>query len=93
MAKLTIYVNRAVRCSAAKQMLSSYQIDHDVVDVETSPEAVAFLESQGRDIQHYPLPQFYVGNTLAWDNGFKDIVNLTVQEINQRVEEINAANP
>lgn len=93
MAKLTVYVNRAVRCSAAKQMLTTLEIDHDVVDIETSPEAIEFLESRGRDIKHHPLPQFYVGQTLAWENGFKDIVNLTVEEINQRVEEINAANP
>ena len=93
MAKLTVYVNRAVRCSAAKQMLIALGIDHDVVDVETNPEAIEFLESQGREIKYYPLPQFYVGETLAWENGFKDIVNLTAQEINQRVEEINAANP
>lgn len=93
MAKLTVYVNRAVRCSAAKQMLLTYEIDHDVVDVETTPEALAFLESQGRDLAHYPLPQFYVGTVLAWENGFKDIANLTSVEINQRIEEINAANP
>ena len=92
MAILNVYVNRAVRCSAAKTLLNDLEIEHNLIDVETDTTAIDFLEDQGRDIAHYPLPQFYVGSVLAWPNGFKDIVNLTANEINQRIEEINASN-
>lgn len=91
MAKLTVYTDRAVRSSAAKSYLANLGIDFEEVDVETNPEAVAFLESKGRDIPHHPLPQFYVGDVLAWPNGFKDVSTLTAEQINQRIEEINAS--
>jgi len=92
MANLTVYTNRAVRSVVAKQYLSDLGVAFDEVNVEQDPAGLVFLESQGRDLKHYPLPQFYVGNTLAWENGFKDISNLTAEQINQRVEEINASN-
>lgn len=91
MAKLTVYTNRAVRSVVAKDYLTKLGIDFDETDVEQTPSAIEFLLSKNRDIQHYPLPQFYVGDVLAWENGFKDISNLTAEEINQRIEEINAS--
>lgn len=91
MATLTVYTNRAVRSAVAKKFLSDLGISYDIVDLETTPSAVEFLESKGRDLAHYPAPQFYVGDVLAWEHGFKDISNLTATEINQRIEEINAS--
>jgi len=90
MAKLKLYTDRAVRNAVARKFLIDLGIDFDEINVETTPEAVTFLESQGRDLRHYPCPQFYVNNQVVWDNGFKDITNLTVEEINQRIEELNA---
>lgn len=92
MANLTVYVNKAVRSAVAKKFLTDLGITFDEVDVETSTDAVEFLETRGRDLAHYPAPQFYVGTVLAWPNGFKDISILTATEINNRIEEINASN-
>lgn len=90
MAKLTVYTDRAVRSAVAKQFLTNLGIDFEEVSIEDNPEAEAFLNSQGRDLKHHPLPQFYVNGKLAWENGFKDIAHLTAAEINQRIEELNA---
>lgn len=92
MAKLTVYTDRGVRNSVARQYLLDLGVDFDEVNVDTDSGAVEFLESKGRDTKHHPLPQFYVGETLAYENGFKDISVLNATQINQRVEEINAAN-
>lgn len=92
MANLIVYTDRAVRSVVAKQYLDRLGVAYDEVNVEATPSAVNLLESQGRALRHHPLPQFYVGSVLAWENGFKDIGGLTAEQINQRVEEINAAN-
>ena len=91
MANLTVYTDRAVRSAAAKQYLTNLGVTFDEINVDSTPEAVALLESQGRDLKHYPLPQFYVGSTVAWANGYKDVANLTAEQINERVSEINAS--
>jgi hypothetical protein len=90
MAKLTVYVDRNVRSQIAKTQLDEYGIDYDAVDVETTPEASTLLESRGRDRAHYPMPQYYVGDTLAFE-GFKEVNFLTKEQINSRIEEINAS--
>lgn len=90
MAKLTIYVDRNVRSQVAKTQLDGYGIDYDVVDIESTPEASALLESRGRDRTHYPMPQYYVGDVLAF-SGFKEVNFLTKEQINSKVEEINAS--
>lgn len=90
MANLTVYTDRAVRSAVAKQFLSANAIDFTEVSVENNAEAVEFLESQGRDLKHFPCPQFYVNETLVWANGFKDLSLLTTAEINSRIEELNA---
>ena len=92
MANLTVYTDRAVRSSAAKQYLTNLGVAFDEVNVEQDSSAVEFLESKGRDLKHYPLPQFYVGESLAYENGFKDFSTATAEQINSKVEEINAAN-
>lgn len=89
MAKLTLYVDRSARSELAKIQLRDFSIDHDIVDVETDTSAIALLESRGRDRSHYPMPQYYVGETLAFE-GFKQVNYLTKEEINSRIEEINA---
>ena len=91
MANLTVYTDRSVRSAAAKQFLTNLEIVFDEVNVDTTPEAVTLLESQGRDLKHYPLPQFYVGETLAWANGYKDVAGLNADQINERISEINAS--
>jgi hypothetical protein len=91
MANLTLYVDRGPRSELAKSQLNSHGISYDVIDVESTPDALIFLESLGRDRAHYPMPQYYVGETLAFE-GFKEVNYLTKDQINARVEEINASN-
>ena len=90
MADLKVYTNRAVRSAVAKKFLQDIGVAFDEINVDENPEAMTFLESKNRDTRHHPCPQFYVNNQLAWTNGFKDVVNLTAEEINQRIEELNA---
>ena len=49
-----------------------------------------FLESKGRDRGHYPLPQYYVNETVAFAGGYKEAVLLTAEQINSKIEELNA---
>jgi hypothetical protein len=90
MATLTMYVDRGARSELAKTQLNEYKIVYDIVDVENTPEAITFLASQGRDRKHYQMPQYYVGETLAFE-GFKEVNFLTKEQILSKVEEINAS--
>jgi len=87
---LKLYTDRAVRSQLAKSQLDQLGVSYEEVNVEDSSDAVVFLESQGRSRKHHPLPQYYVGNSLAWENGFKDVVELNATQINSRIEELNA---
>lgn len=89
MAKLTLYVDRGARSELAKVQLKDFNIDHDIVNIEATPEALDFLNSKGRDRAHYPMPQYYVGDVLAFD-GFKEVNFLNSTQVKSRIEEINA---
>jgi glutaredoxin len=91
MSSLTIYTDSGVRSAVAKKFLADLGISFTEVNVNDDSTAVEFLDSHNRDRAHFPLPQFFVGDVLVWENGFKDISNLTVTEINNRIEEINAS--
>ena len=91
MATLNVYTDRSVRSAVAKKFLSDLGISFVEININETMSAVDFLNSKNRDLAHFPAPQFYVGDVLAWENGFKDISNLTATEINQRIEEINAS--
>lgn len=88
MARLTVYVDRGARSEIAKTQLRDFGIDYDVVDVEADVSVLELLKTRGRDRAHYPMPQYYVGNTLAFE-GFKEVNYLTKEEILSKVEEIN----
>jgi len=90
MAKLTLYTDKSVRSQIAKTQLANLGIDFDEVSILENGEAVTFLESKGRDVQHYPVPQYYVGESIAWLNGYKDVAKLTAEQINAKVTELNA---
>lgn len=89
---LTVYVDRSPRNELALQHLTKQGIAFTVEHVNTSEIAAAFLLNQNRPPARYPLPQFYLGDKLVWENGFKDMHDLTSEQINQRLEEINATN-
>lgn len=90
MAKLTLYTDRSVRSQLAKTHLTNLGVDFDEVNILEDDTAATFLESKGRDVLHYPVPQYYVGENLAWANGYKDVADLTVEQINTKVTELNA---
>lgn len=92
MAKLTMYVDTGVRSSAARAYLKNLGVEFDEVNINANEAANSFLNEQQRPVGKYNMPQFYVGNQLVWDNGFKDVSGLTLEQINERVEEINAGN-
>lgn len=87
---LTVYVDRSPRCELAQQHLIAQGVPFILTKVYESEAAAAFLIEQRRPPAKFPLPQFYIGNTLVWENGFKDMSSLTAAQINQRIEEINA---
>jgi rhodanese-related sulfurtransferase len=92
MAKLTVYVDSGVRSSAARTYLKNLGVTFDEVNITVNEDAMAFLNQQQRPVGKFNMPQFYVGNKLVWANGFKDLSGLTAEQINEKVEEINAAN-
>jgi hypothetical protein len=88
MAKLTLYIDRGVRSTVAKMHLDKLGVDYDVINTDEYPSQLDKL----RPIKTYGLPQYYVGETLAFSDGYKQVKELTAEEINQRVEEINVSN-
>lgn len=89
MANLTVYTDRGVRSSAAKAKLNELGITFTEVNVADDSNARSLLEAK-RSLGTHPCPQFYVGDQLAWENGYKDVVDLTADDINSKIEELNA---
>ena len=92
MATLTMYVDSGVRSSAARTYLKNLSVTYNEINVTADPNAEEFLNAQQRPVSKYNLPQFYVGDKLVWANGFKDVSGLTLEQINEKIEEINASN-
>ena len=90
MAKLTMYVDSGIRSSAARTYLKGLGVAFDEVNITVNEDAAAFLNEQQRPVGKFNMPQFYLGSKLLWENGFKDISGLTAEQINEKVEEINA---
>ena len=90
MANLKLYTDKTARSHLARKHLDELGISYDEIYVEEDQSADIFLESKGRDRKHYPLPQYYVNNKLAFENGYKDVVLLSSAQINSRIEELNA---
>lgn len=91
MAKLTLYVDNGIRSTVARQQLINLGIEFDELNVGANEQAAEFLVNTNRPVSKFPLPQYYVGETLAWENGYKDVAALAASEINQRVEDINVS--
>lgn len=91
MAKLTMYVDSGVRSSAARTYLKNLGVAFDEVNITVNEDANTFLNEQKRPVGKFNMPQFYVGNKLVWEDGFKDVSSLTAEQINEKVEEINAS--
>jgi hypothetical protein len=92
MAILTMYVDSGVRSSVARAYLKNIGMTFNEINVTADADAEAFLNAQQRPVSKYNLPQFYAGDKLVWENGFKDVSGLTAEQINEKVEEINANN-
>jgi len=91
MATLKLYTDKTVRSHAARAHLIALGVAFEEVNVEQNASANTFLESKGRSRNKYPLPQYYVGDDLAWANGYRDVAQLTAAQINSKVEELNAS--
>jgi len=88
---LTMYVDSGTKSQIARGVLHKKGIEFTEIDVST-PKAIEFLTKQGIEPTSYDMPQFYIDEVLVWNNGFKDMYRLTTEEINQKIEEINASN-
>lgn len=91
MAVLTLYVDGGVRSTVARQHLQKLGVTFNEINVTADNNAVLFLESKNRPSKKHPMPQYYVGETLAWSEGYKDVVELTAEQINERISELNAS--
>ena len=92
MATLTMYVDSGVRSAAARTYLKGLGVQFNEINITVDESANTFLNEQQRPVGKFNMPQFYVGGKLVWANGFKDVSGLTAEQINERVEEINASN-
>lgn len=90
-AHLRLFVDRGVRSSVARQQLKNLNITFEEVNVDANEEARSFINQIGRPVSKYPLPQYYVADVPAWDKGYEEVGKLTAEEINQKIEEINAS--
>lgn len=90
MATLKLYTDKTARSHLARKHLDDLGVSYDEIYVEEDQAADLFLESKGRDRKHYPLPQYYVNNQVAFEGGYKDVVRLSSGQINSRIEELNA---
>ena len=92
MANLSLYTDRGIRSVVAKKELDDMKIVYEEISTDTDPSAIEFLNSQDRHLTKVGLPQYFVGDVLAFEGGYAEVHNLSADEINQRVEEINASN-
>lgn len=90
MAGLILYVDNGVRSTLARQHLKELGITFTEMNILADSSINDFLTNAGRPTGKFPLPQYYVGNTLAWADGFKEVNELTAEQINDKIEEINA---
>jgi rhodanese-related sulfurtransferase len=91
MAGLILYVDNGVRSTLARQRLKELGVTFTEMNALADTSIIDFLKSNGRPTEKFPLPQYYVGNTLAWADGFKEVNELTAEQINDKIEEINAS--
>ena len=68
-------------CDRAKQLLESYGIDYEVVDISVDDQARDFLVSSG----FRTVPQFFKDGELFVEGGYQGLSMLTEDEIKTKL--------
>ena len=82
---LTIYTkNVCPYCVKAKNFLDMKGIAYKTINIEEDRDGINFLVEQGLR----SVPQIFVGKKLLVAGGANELVRLSTEQINERVEEI-----
>ena len=82
---LTIYTkNVCPYCVKAKNFLDMKGIAYETINIEEDRDGRNFLVEQGLR----SVPQIFVGKKLLVAGGANELVRLSTEQINERVEEI-----
>ena len=82
---LTVYTkNVCPYCVKAKNFLDIKEIAYETINIEEDINGRNFLVDQGLR----SVPQIFVGNKLLVAGGANELVRLSTEEINERIESI-----
>ena len=82
---LTIYTkNVCPYCAKAKNYLNMKGIAYETINIEEDRDGRNFLVEQGLR----SVPQIFVGKKLLVQGGANELVRLSTEQINERVEQI-----
>ena len=73
-------------CDKAKHYLKSNGFDFSELKIDEDPDAREWLIGQG----HRTVPQIYYEGKLLVEGGYQGLAKLTVEQIQERIGEINA---
>ena len=84
---ITIYTkNVCPYCVKAKNYLNMKGIEYESKNIEEDREARDFLVDGG----YRSVPQIFVGTTILVEGGANELVRLSTEEINERIETIKS---
>jgi glutaredoxin len=84
---ITIYTkNVCPYCVKAKNYLNMKGIEYESKNIEEDREARDFLVDGG----YRSVPQIFVGKTILVEGGANELVRLSTEEINERIETIKS---
>lgn len=68
-------------CDKAKHLLTTKNVQFEVVNIEEQPEAREWLMAQG----HRAVPQLYLGESLFVEGGYQGLAKLSDEELTARL--------
>ena len=75
-------------CTAAKRLLTDWEIPYEEKNVTQDPAALEFLKSNG----HRTVPQLYNGNKLIVEGGYDGLSATGKETLNERLGNIDVSN-
>jgi len=72
-------------CDQAKALLTRHGFIYDEIRIDEDDVAKDFLVGQG----HRSVPQLYVNESLLVEGGFQGLKEMTIKQIQQRINKIN----
>ena len=84
---ITVYSkNNCPFCDKAKYLLKTKNIEFTELKIDEDNETREWLLAQG----HRAVPQLYLNGKLFVEGGYQGLANLSDEELQQRLGEINA---